>query len=137
MAEQTFTALVRDLTFRPERSRPVYRNKHTGASTVVVDLAINDHGGFQGGCRQFVVITNEPPRPGPPAPPAPMRRTHGPRGANVHALWSFLQHWEPTGDRVPWTEEPREDPVKPWRDRALKAEGDLAAIRNALGVAAA
>lgn len=80
---------IRDLFFRPERSRPVYRNKHTGTEVTVVDLAVNERGGFQGGCRQFVVVTDEDF-------PPPMRG----RG-RVWALWSFVEHWEPTGAWIP------------------------------------
>lgn len=78
-------AALRSLSFRPERSRPVYRNKHTGAEVTVLDLGVDDRGGFQGGCRQHTVLTDEP---GPP----------GYRGArNPMPLWSFLEHWESTG----------------------------------------
>lgn len=90
---------LRCLVFRPERSRPVWRNIHTFAETVVTDLAVNEHGGFQGGCRQFVVITNEPGPPGPPPVPD-ARRDRGPRGHNVHPLWSWLTNWEPTSKWV-------------------------------------
>lgn len=92
---------LRALSFRPERSRPVWRNVHTGTETVVTDIAVNDHGGFQGGCRQHVVITDEPGPPGPPPVPDARRdRDRGPRGHNVHSLWSFLEHWEPAGRYV-------------------------------------
>lgn len=99
MSERLDPMVITKLCFRPERSRPIWRNVHTGKEVVVMDLAINDHGGFQGGCRQFVVVTDEPPPPGPPLPP-PIR-SKGPLGANVYALWSFLQHWEPTGEYRP------------------------------------
>jgi hypothetical protein len=80
--------VLRGLTFRRERSRPVFRNKHTGTEVVVLDLAVDDRGGFQGGCRQFTVVTDEP---GPPG-----YKTRGP-----YSLDSFVQHWEPTGEHVP------------------------------------
>jgi hypothetical protein len=125
-------AVLRSLAFRPERSRPVFRNRHTGREVVVEDLAVNDHGGFQGGCRQHIVITNEEPPPGLPAPT--LRDRRGVRGHNVHGLWAWVEHWEPTGRYVPWTQEPREDPVQVWRRRALDAEHRLTAMRDALGV---
>lgn len=99
------SALITALAFRPERNRPVWRNRHTGAETVIVDLAVNDHGGFQGGCRQHVVVTNQEGPPGPPPVPDARRRDSGPRGHNVHPLWSFLVHWEPTGHYVDWPEQ--------------------------------
>lgn len=95
--EEKLTRLI----FRPERSRQVWRNVHVDTRTIVTDLKVNDHGGFQGGCRQFVVVTNEPGPPGPPPVPDQRRmRDLGPRGHHVHPLWSWLQHWEPTGEFV-------------------------------------
>jgi hypothetical protein len=87
-ARSDVDAVLRGLTFRRERSRPVFRNKHTGTEVVVLDLAVDDRGGFQGGCRQFTVVTDEP---GPPG-----YKTRGP-----YSLDSFVQHWEPTGEHVP------------------------------------
>lgn len=83
---------IRRLEFRPERSRPVWRNVHTGTEITVLDLVVNDNGGFHGGCRQFVVVTDEEPPPGPPSP----RRSAG----REHPLWAFVEHWEPTGEYV-------------------------------------
>jgi hypothetical protein len=87
-ARSDVDAVLRGLTFRRERSRPVFRNKHTGTEVVVLDLAVDDRGGFQGGCRQFTVVTDEA---GPPG-----YKTRGP-----YSLDSFVQHWEPTGEHVP------------------------------------
>lgn len=129
--DDDMATLVRDLGFRPERSRPVWRNKHTGTEVVVKDLAINDHGGFQGGCRQHVVITDEAPPPGPPSPPPP--RNRGPRGANVYALDTWLRNWEPVGRYIDWHDEPIEDEVAKWRERAQRAEARLASIKEAIG----
>lgn len=121
-----------NLCFRPERSRPIWRNRHTGTEVTVVDLAVNDHGGFQGGCRQHVVITDEP---GPPGPPSPRDLSgRGPRGANVYPLWSWLEHWEPTGRYVDWNAEAEPTPEQRWRQRALEAERELRQVREALAV---
>jgi hypothetical protein len=79
---------IRALSFREERSRPVWRNRHTDREVVVKDIAVDDNGGFQGGCRRFVVITNED---GPPGYP------FGPR---AYELERWLEHWEPTGAHV-------------------------------------
>lgn len=89
--------LIHALSYRPERSRPVWRNRHTGKEAVVVDLFVDDNGGFQGGCRRFVVQTDEALPPGPPAPPR-----KGRRNARCHDLASWLLHWEPVGRWVDW-----------------------------------
>lgn len=95
---QTLVALsaIRKLEFRPERSRPIWRNRHTGTEVVVKDLDVDEHGGFQGGCVRFVVITNEPPPPGPIC----VRGWDGQR----YSLQTFLEHWEPTGKYVEYDE---------------------------------
>lgn len=79
------------LESRPERSRPIWRNIHTGKEVAVRDLVVNDDGGFQGGCRHFVVLLDEPPPPGPPHPN--LRGWPG----KEWGLGGFLEHWEPTG----------------------------------------
>lgn len=84
------------LSFLMERSRPIWRNTHTGKEVRVLDLAVDDDGGFQGGCRRFVVVTDEPLPPGPPRP--------GQRDTRAWSLDQWLLHWEPTG---------RYDPVVP------------------------
>lgn len=86
--------LLRRLEFRPERSRPVWRNRHTGVTATVRSVGVDGRGGFQGGCTQFVVYLHEPPLPGPANHPG-----HGYRG-RPWPLWSFLEHHEPTGEYV-------------------------------------
>lgn len=94
MSEGTdLTRAIQRLEFRFERSRPIWRNRHTGKEVRVLDLAVDDNGGFQGGCRQFVVLTDEQPPPGP--------RSYQPWQGRRYALWAFLENWEPTGRYVP------------------------------------
>ena len=81
------------LSFRMERSRPIWRNKHTGKEVRVLDLAVDDQGVFQGGCKRFVVVTDEPNPPGPPSP--------GQRDTRGWSLDQWLLHWEPTGSYDP------------------------------------
>lgn len=87
--------LLSQLEFRPERLRPVWRNRHTGETVVVRGLGVDGRGGFQSGLTQFVVYLHEPPLPGPPDPPP----YHVWRG-RAWPLWSFLEHHEPACEHV-------------------------------------
>lgn len=93
LASGADTKSVRALEFRRERSRPVWRNQHTGTEVVVLNIGTDDRGGFQGGVRRFTVTTDEPPPPGPPS----IRAWNG----HDYGLEEFLKHWEPTGEVVP------------------------------------
>lgn len=83
------TRILHALEFRPERSRQVWKNKHTGTEVTVLDLGVDDNGGFQGGCRRHTVTTNEK---GPPG----FRTTR-----KTYSLSTFIEHWEPTGTYLP------------------------------------
>lgn len=94
MAAVTELAQLARLQFRPERSRPVWRNRNTGRTVIVRSLGVDGRGGFQGGCTQFVVYLHEPPLPGPANPPGEEYR------GRPWSLWSFLEHHEPAGEHV-------------------------------------
>jgi hypothetical protein len=57
----------------------------------VRDLAVDDHGGFQGGCRQFVVYTDET---------IDVAGRTARRGG--YPLHHWLKHWEPIRKWVDW-----------------------------------
>ncbi len=90
---------VEKLMFRPDGPRPVWRNKHTGKEAVVLDLTVDDNGGFQGGCRRFVVVIDEDGLPWKPTPDSGEARPAYP-GKRRFSVTRFLEHWEPTGPDV-------------------------------------
>lgn len=84
-----FIKELSELTFQLGRSRPVWRNFNTGAEIIVLDLVVDENGGFKGGCRRFAVDVI-PQKAETYRPPLERR-------LSIDALFRY---WAPTGDHV-------------------------------------